>query len=299
MKKFKYEIMLLLVALFWGITFPAAKYIAYDLDSISYLLVRLFIATVILAVLFRKNLQNIAPRMAVFAFIAGANLSIQSFIQLEGLKYTSSGNSAFISSMSVIFVPIFSFVFLKKRTQKGFLSGLLTVVIGFLIISGVVSLYPLGFNLTTFNYGDLLTLIVAVMTAVYYIVMGVITEKYDPITVNIMHMIGATLTMLILWMFSTEKTIVFTNLGTIAWILFCAIFGSAIGFYLLTKAQAKLSASKVSLICSLESVFALLFAAVVPGRDGLIEPITINAAIGGILILIGVIKVSLLKKDSV
>lgn len=297
MKKFKYELMLLLVAIFWGISFPAAKYIGYDLDSISYLTLRLFIATVILAVIFRKNLKNITTKMTAFSFIAGANLSIQSFIQVEGLRYTSSGNSAFISSASVIFVPIFSLIFLKKRTEKGFLSGLLTVVVGFLIISGVCSLYPFGFNFTTMNYGDFLNLIVAVMTAVYYIVMGIITQKYDPIAVNVVHMIGATLTMSILWLFYPEKSVVLTNPGTIARLLFCAIFGSAIGFFLLTKAQAKVSASKVSLICSLESVFALLFAAIVPGRNGSIEPITLNAAIGGLLILIGVIKVSLLGKD--
>ena len=293
MKKYKYELMLFLTAMMWGLTFPASKYIGGDFDSVSYLTIRISIASVILILIFRKNLKNVTLNMGVLSFLAGVLLSVHSFILIEGLRYTSSGNSAFITSVNVVFVPILSFLFLKKKTEKGFMPCLISVVFGFLIISGILSLFPFRFNITSLNYGDLLTLIVAVLTAVYFMFMGMITEKYDAVSVNVIHMVGAAITMCAFWFFYPDKQINFGNTDTIIWIIYCAVFGTALAYYFLTKAQAKVSASKVSLICSLESVFAILFSAVIPGKDGNVEAITMNALVGGALILFGVIKVSI------
>ena len=171
--------------------------------------------------------------------------------------------------------------------------ALISVMAGFLFISGIITLVPFGIHLTSLNYGDVLTIIVAILTAVYFMFMEAITKKNDAVAVNVVHMVGAAITMWFFWIFYPDRMMSFDNMGTLIWILYCAVFGSAVAFYFLTKAQAKVSASKVSLICSLESVFAFLFAAVIPGRDGNVEAITLNAVVGGALILAGVIKVSL------
>ena len=44
-------------------------------------------------------------------------------------------------------------------------------------------------------------------------------------------------------------------------------------------------------------VFAAVFAALIPGRDGSVEPITMAVVIGGALILCGVIRVSVNKSS--
>ena len=218
--------------------------------------------------------------------------SFHSFIQVEGLRYTSSGNSAFITSTNIIFVPFFAFVLFRKKTEKGFFPGLVAVVLGFLLISGIVSLKPFGFNITGVNKGDILTLFCAILTAVYFVLYQSLAERYDELSVNVFHMCGAAAFMWVLSLFSTEKSMDFSNTGTVLWLLYCAVFASALSFVFLSMAQAKLSAAKVSVICSLESVFAMLFAAVIPGRNGDIEPITLAAVIGGLLIILGVLKIS-------
>lgn len=63
------------------------------------------------------------------------------------------------------------------------------------------------------------------------------------------------------------------------------LFASALGFWLLSKAQAKLDASTVAVLCSLEPIFATVFAALIWR-----EPITVVTALGGAFILYGVIK---------
>lgn len=287
-----YEFLLVLTAALWGLSFPAAKYIGNDVDSVSFLAIRLTIAAFLLMIIFRKSLKKITPKLAWPSIGTGALLAFHSYIQLEGLRYTSSGNSAFITSINIVFVPLFAFVFYRKKPDKGFFSGVLFVVAGFLLISGIVSLNPLAFHFTKINYGDFLTLLCAILTALYFTFFNALTEKYDETAVNVLHMLGAAVTMWCFWLFSPQKSIHLGSTLTVFWILYCAVFASAAGFWLLSKAQAKLSAAKVSVICSLESVFALVFAAVIPGRGGDTEPITLTAAAGGLLILLGVIKIS-------
>ena len=292
MQMYLYELLLVVTAALWGLSFPAAKYIGNDVDSLSFLAIRLTIAAALLLLIFRKSLKKVTSKMAWLSIGAGALLGFHSFIQLEGLRYTSSGNSAFITSTNIVFVPLFSLLFFKKKPDKGFFSGMLAVTVGFLLISGLVSLNPPAFHFTGINYGDLLTLLCAVLTALYFIYFNTLTEKYDETAVNVLHMIGAAAAMWCFRLFSPQKNIDLSDDLTVFWILYCAVFASAAGFWLLSKAQAKLSAAKVSVICSLESVFAMLFAAVIPGRSGEIEPITLSAAVGGIFILLGVIKIS-------
>lgn len=287
-----YEILLIITAALWGLSFPAAKYIGTDVDSVSFLAIRFTIAAFLLLFAFRKHMKSVCLKMALPSVGVGALLAFHSYIQLEGLRYTSSGNSAFITSTNIIFVPVFAFLLFRKKPDKGFFLGLLAVVTGFLLISGIVTLSPLSLHITTVNYGDFLTLLCAILTALYFVLFNALTEKYSDIPVNVLHMFGAAGFMWVFWLFTPEKSIDLSNSLTVIWILYCAVFASAAGFMLLSKAQTNLSAAKVSVICSLESVFALLFAAVIPGRGGIVEPITPTAAIGGLLILLGVLKIS-------
>ncbi len=287
-----YEILLVITAALWGLSFPAAKYVGPDMDSVSFLAIRFSVAAVCLLLVFRKRLKGIKLKTALQSFAVGALLTFHSFIQLEGLRYTSSGNSAFITSTNIVFVPVIAFALFRRKPEKGYYSGLLAVVCGFLLISGIVSIRPFTINVTEMNYGDILTLLCAILTAVYYVLFHILTEREDETAVNTFHMVGAAVAAWGFWLLSPEKRMNFSDAATVFWVAYCAIFASTVGFLLLSKAQSRLSAAKVSVICSLESVFALLFAAVIPGRDGCIEPITLSAAIGGILILAGVLKIT-------
>ena len=135
-----YEILLVITAALWGLSFPAAKYIGADVDSVSFLAIRCTLAASLLLLAFHKQMKGISIKMAAGSVGVGALLAFHSFIQLEGLRYTSSGNSAFITSTNIIFVPLFAFLFYRKKPDKGFFAGLLAIVLGFLLISGGVTM---------------------------------------------------------------------------------------------------------------------------------------------------------------
>lgn len=287
LKKYQYEVMLVGCAAFWGMAFPVMKLVGESVDSVSFLAVRFTIAALLLSLIFHKKLSQVHVRMLLPCVGVGLLMALHSWLQVEGLRYTSAANSGFITSMNVMFVPLFMYLLFRKKPTKNILIGLCIIICGFLLISGVVGIFPFSINVTTFNLGDFLTLLCAVFTALYMIVFNRLSVKYDEILVNILHMGGAALGMWVFWFLQPTRTMDFSSVSTVVGTLYCGIFASAAAFLLLAKAQAKLEASKVAVLCSLEPVFATLFATLIWH-----DPLTVATVVGGLLITIGVIKSS-------
>ena len=290
-KKFKYEIMLIGCAAFWGLAFPVMKFVGESIDSVSFLAIRFLLATAVLAIALGPKLKRITKKMLLPSVGVGLILALHSYLQVEGLKYTSAANSGFITSTNVIFVPLFMFLFFRKKPARHILIGLAAIIAGFIFISGIVTVFPFSFNLTAFNFGDFLTLLCAIFTAIYMIVFNFLSAKYEEELVNFLHMGGACIGMWAIWLFIPNKAMDFSSVGAVLGTVYCGVFASAAAFLLLAKATAKLEASKVAILCSLEPIFATLFAFIFFG-----DSITLTTAIGGILILFGVLYSSIERK---
>ena len=165
-------------------------------------------------------------------------------------------------------------------------------------ICGIIDFNSFSINSISFNVGDLLTLACAILTALYMIVCNNLVAKYDYGTVNFIHFIFATLTAFLIWPFSPEKNANFTSIPVIISVVYCGIFASALAFLFLMKAQTKIDATRTAIFCSLEPIFALMFALVIPDLFGNVEVLTTNTILGGTLILFGVIYSSIESKKS-
>lgn len=286
----KYELLAVCSAAMWGMAFPVTKFVGGAVDSISMLMLKFLIASLFLTGISIKKLKKIrGTKMIISSILLGLLLVAHSFFQTEGLRYTSSANSGFITSMNVLFVPFFAFLFFRNKPSKNVVIGLAVIVVGFLFISGIVSVAPFAIHLTKINYGDFLTLICAILTALYYVFQNMLSAKYDEESVNIVHFIAAFFGTLVIWIFS-PKTMALGTPSVLLGILYCGIFAGGIAFLFLAKAQAKVEASKVAILCGLEPVFATLFATFIPDIDGNTETITLSVIIGGCLILFGAWK---------
>ena len=83
--------------------------------------------------------------------VLGALLATTYISQTIGLKYTSSGHSAFITGAGVVIIPILLFVFYKRKLKFEEIIILFVVFIG---------LYLLAYDSqTALNIGDLITLV--------------------------------------------------------------------------------------------------------------------------------------------
>ena len=283
-------------AVLWGLAFPVTKFVGGAVDSVSFLMLKFLIASIFAIVFSFKRLKEIRdPKMVLSCLFLGMIFATHSFFQVEGLRYTSAANSGFITSMNVLFVPFLMYIFFRKKPTKNIVIGLIAIVIGFLFISGIVSVNPFSFNLTRLNYGDFLTLICAIFTAVYMVVFNTLSVKYDEVAVNTLHFIAAFLSMFVVWCFYPGRTMELGSAPVFLSVLYCGAFAAGVAHLLLAKANTKVEASKVAILSGLEPVFATVFALFIPDMDGNFGTITLSVAIGGALILYGAIKSSLVK----
>jgi drug/metabolite transporter (DMT)-like permease len=105
---------------------------------------------------------------------AGALISCASLLQSHGMIWTTSGKSAFISSLYVVLVPLMAFA-TGRRPGPGVWAGLVFGVSGFYFIS----LAEDGGG--GFNRGDALTLAAAACLASHLLLVGRCANRVDPV----------------------------------------------------------------------------------------------------------------------
>lgn len=296
-KSLKYESMLLACAMLWGLQFSMLKFVGETFDATTLLFIKFLLSTLILGIIDFKGIKFQGKKMVVHSILLGVLVATHTYFQTVGLANTNPANSSFIITTNVIFVPIIMFMLFGKRPSRNMIIGLVAITIGFLFISGIISFNPLSFNLEL-GYGDLLSLICAILTAFYMVYFNYLSSKYDEVSVNIIHIAAASVTMFIVWIFvgiRGEYKMDFTNISAVLGLIYCGIFSGGIASLLLAKGTAKVEASKTAILCGLEPVFATIFAAIltvfIPGLDG---KITFSIVLGGALILYGAIKSSLI-----
>src|SRR5437899_12742800 len=159
------QLALLLSTLVWGATFPATKAALEEILPFSFLFLRFLLGTVltlgiVLAAGRRLRLDRDVLRMSaiatVFLFLGYAT-------QTVGLRYTTASNSAFITALYVVLVPLFLRRFdLRLWTALSFaVSGL------WLLIRPSAEM----------NRGDLYTLVCAVAFALHIIAVEAYVQR--------------------------------------------------------------------------------------------------------------------------
>ena len=300
-KSYKYEGMLLGCAMLWGMQFPMLKFVGETFDATSLLVIKFFLSTVVLLALGFKKIKLQGKKMLFHSIMLGILGAVQVYFQTVGLANTNPANSSFIITTNVIYVPIIMFLFFGKKPSRNMIIGLISITIGFLFISGIVNIYPFKVSLTL-GYGDLLSLICAILTAVYLVYFNYLSTKYDEDSVNVIHLASSCLVMFAVWIVlaALGKTQMdFTNVPAMLGLVYCGVFAGGIATMLLARGTAHVEASKTAILCGLEPVFATLFAAIltvfIPSLDG---TLTLSIVLGGALILYGAIKSSLLPEEA-
>ncbi len=124
----KAELALLGVTVFWGFTFPAMKVSLDYFPPILFLAYRFGLASLLMLLIFERK----ALKRETFkeGFILGLTLFFGHGFQIVGLKYTTASNSAFITSLYVVFTPFIAYFMLGERITKMDLTSLILAVIG-------------------------------------------------------------------------------------------------------------------------------------------------------------------------
>jgi drug/metabolite transporter (DMT)-like permease len=289
-RNLKAHVLLVLVTLVWGATFALIKHALQDISALLFNAVRMALASVALALIFRGRLPGLR-RSAGPGILVGIFLYAGYEFQTSGLRFTAPSKSAFITGISVVLVPVLMAVGWRKRASLWTWLGVLMAFAGLYFMT-VPSEPGGGISLSGVNFGDWLTLACAFAFAMQIIFVGRATSAsgsgcpfehialLQAATAAVLMAISAPL---------LEHVQVRWSASVIAAILITGLLGTAAAFSIQAWAQQFLPATHTALIFALEPVFAWLTSFLF-----LNEHIGTRAAAGGALILAGVLTGELL-----
>jgi drug/metabolite transporter (DMT)-like permease len=282
--RWKADSALALVALVWGTTFVVVKGALTQISTAYFLTLRFTLASLCMLVIFLPAFRRMRGQDMVAGLRSGAGagcfLWLGYMLQTFGLKYTSAGNSGFLTGLYIVLVPILVAVFYRRLPAKPELIGLALASAGMVLMT-----LPAGSSRLQVNVGDLLTLACAVAFAFHLLALGRASKKH-PFEAVALGQIGCSAALSGLSL-SVEHPVALWNRSVVWAIVLTAVFATAIAFALQTWGQKYTTPTRTAVIFALEPVFALA-TAVTFG-----EPLRWAAVVGGSLILAGILAVEL------
>jgi drug/metabolite transporter (DMT)-like permease len=276
---------LAIVAVIWGSTFVVVKHALTDISTVYFLFLRFALASICLALLFipgfRKMQWREIGRGLGGGAVAGLFLWLGYISQTVGLKYTTAGNSGFLTGLYIVLVPLIGAAVFRKRPGGREVIGIGAATAGMI----VMTLPSLGANLRM-NRGDLLTLGCAAAFAFHLLILGYYSQREKTEAVALGQIVCAAALSAISLGIEPPRAI--WNRAVLVAIVLTAIFATAVAFALQTWGQRYTTATRTALIFALEPVVALVTAVSLGG-----ETLTFYAVAGGSLILAGILAVEL------
>ena len=258
----------ILAAFIWGTAFVAQDLCADVIDTFTFNAARSYIAVVVLLVIiaifsaFNKDkptptkMQKRQNRRELLlgGICCGTALAIASNFQQAGMVAgTDSGKAGFLTALYVVLVPVFGLFFKRKVSLPVWIAVALSVLALYLLcIKGSFSLSP----------GDLLILICAVCFAVHILVIDHFTAYCDGVKLSCLQFLFAALISTVC-MFLFEEVDFAAIWGCILPLLYVGIFSCGVGYTLQILAQKGSNPTVVTILLSLESVFAVIAGAII------------------------------------
>ncbi len=292
--RFKGEAALLFMTIIWGGTFVIVKESLSFSSPIVFILLRFSLASIVLGAIMLIRKSKIQKEGILPGIFLGVIIFFGFFTQTIGLSLTTATKSGFITGSLVVMIPFFQMLIEKKFPSKGAIIGTVLVFFGILFLSSggnsITSfLRDLG---SSFNLGDMLTVVCAAFFAIHVVYIDVITPKYDfstllfmqLLTVAIMSLIGT----LFISAFSIQPLQLVLSKNLVIGVLYTALLATMLNYGLQTKFQKVVTPTKAGIIYSFEPIFAALFAFFL-----LSEKITTFGLVGCSLIFLGLIVAEL------
>ena len=287
-KKMKSNILLLLTAIIWGSAFVAQKSGMDYVEPFTFNGIRTFIGgLVLIPVIFfmeKKNPPEEISReektkknkeLLIGGICCGLALFAASSLQQFGVSYTTAGKAGFITTLYVVFVPIIS-VLLRKKVRP---------IMWLCVAMGAVGLYLLCMTDASFRltFGDTLVLLCAVAFAVHILTVDHFSPKMDGIKLSCIQFLTVGIVSMVC-MFIFEHPDIHAILDCAVPILYAGMLSCGLGYTFQVVAQKHAEPTVASLLMSLESVFAVVFGALL-----LHETMSMRELSGCLIIFIAVI----------
>ncbi len=259
----------ILAAFIWGTAFVAQSVSTDFVQPFTFNAARFsvaFVFTLGLAALFRVRRkrdfgEQAKPRphyrreLLLSGLCCGAALTLGTNLQQRGLETTTSGKAGFITALYIVIVPILG-IFLKKKVRKEIWASVALAVAGlyFLCIRE-------GFSVSE---GDFFMFLCSLCFSAHILMIDYFTGKVDGVELSCAQFLVVALFSAIGMLAGEQPS--WEALRLCVWpILYVGIFSSGVAYTLQILAQRDSNPTVVSLLLSLEAVFAALAGALLLG----------------------------------
>lgn len=263
-KQIRSSILLLLCTAIWGSAFIAQSVGMDHIGPFTFQAVRCLFAVLgllpicIISDRFKKDGKNFFSRwkdknLWKAGILCGIPIFFACNLQQMGLVNTDAGKSAFLTAMYVVLVPVLE-LFLKRKPSK-----MMPICIA-LAVAGLYCLSCVG--VTSIGSGDLLLLGCALAFAVQIIFVDVFGLNVDALRLNMIQSLVCSVLSFVLVAWRETPTLEDIGHSMIP-LLYAGVLSMGIAYYFQIVGQKHLAPSTASILFSMESVFAVIFGALI------------------------------------
>ena len=260
MKKALYTVLLpLLTALIWGTAFTMQRMAVEHLSPFSLNGIRFLMGGVLLLIVNAVRVKRFGLRIGNWkkllagSLCCGLALAAASDVQQFGVMYATAGKAGFITSLYMVLVPVLG-LFLKKRVPFRIWIAVALALTGlyFLSVTEGFSVIPT----------DGFLLFAALMFAVQILFIDRYVQETDSLCLSCGQFLVAGTLSAVIACFTDHTT--FADVTAVLWpVLYMGVCSTGIAYTLQVLALKHGDPTPVTLICSLESVFAAVAGALI------------------------------------
>jgi drug/metabolite transporter (DMT)-like permease len=237
------------VTVVWGVTFVQVKDAVAIYPLFAFLAVRYAIATGALALAGGTRVRSLGRSGWTAGAVVGALLGLGIALQTAGLERTTVSSTGFITGLYVVLTPLFGLALFRTSVAGEVWLGVAFALAGLAMLSGV----PVGST-----GGNLLVLAGAAAQALQIVAIERYAHRYDAIALTLVQMAVCLAAFLVIALALGQLEV---PRGRTVWgaLLVTGVFASALAYLIQVWAQRRLSAARIAIVFSLETVFAGIF----------------------------------------
>lgn len=275
-KPIQADLSLILITFIWGSSFTIVKQTLKHVSPILFLALRFWVATLAITAFMPAQIWKMSRKTACQGLVLSLVMVGGFVFQTLGLRSTGPAHSAFITSLSVLLVPLFGLLIFHHLPRLQTIAGVTLATIGLVLLLANIS-EP------WMRSGDVLTLICAVMFGFQILFLGRFVSISDYRQLMLLQMSGTAVICSVAALL-VEKPFITWNSQVVLALFVTGILSTAFAFSVQAYAQRFTTANHAALIFSLEPFFAALFAFWILGQR-----LTLREGVGGILVLFGIL----------
>lgn len=236
-------------AFFWGMSFIAMKSVLTNISPLYILAFRFCGAALILSPACFRKIKKLDRSYLQGGALMGLALLVAYMFQTYGLRYTTPGKNAFLTSSYCIMAPFLYWLFLKKKPDKYNAAAALVCITGIGLIT-IDSALKVGL-------GDALTVVCGFFFAIHIVITARYVADRDPVMLAMLQFAAAGVAAL-------AAALIFENPPQIltaadVWtMIFLIVVSTSVCILLQIFGQKFTPPSQAAVIMTFESVFGAL-----------------------------------------